>query len=99
MSLRSRNVPGFRLQLNFNATRAMLKGKALKMQRVKAGVTQAQVAALLGVSQTVLYAVESGKRKVTEREAARILTAIALAAAGESGALVPLSGSDGNSQR
>ena len=44
-----------------------MQGLELKVQRVRAKVTQAQVAALLGVSQTVVWAIESGKGPLTGR--------------------------------
>ena len=67
----------------------MKTGKQLKLSRVSADVTQARVAALLGVSQAVLYEIESGKRPVTEAECAAVEKAIALAATGMDSAVVP----------
>ena len=69
-----------------------MKAKNLKMKRVRAEVSQARVAALLGVSQTVLYSIESGRRRVTDDEAAAVIKAIELAATGKTGTLVPLDG-------
>ena len=67
-----------------------MKGIDLKLERVKAGVTQARVAALLGVSQTVLHSIEAGKRPVNHEEAAAVLKAIRIAASGTTATLVPL---------
>jgi len=69
-----------------------VKGLELKIARVTANVTQAKVAALLGVSQAVLCAIETGRRPVTGSECAAILKAIDLAAKGGGVAVVPLTG-------
>ena len=71
-----------------------MQGLELKVQRVRAKVTQAQVAALLGVSQTVVWAIESGKGPLADVEAAAVLRAIELAATGKTIAAVPLGGRD-----
>lgn len=67
----------------------MKSGKQLKLARVSAGVTQAKVAALLGISQAVLYEIEAGRRPVNEPECAAVEKAIALAVAGMDPAVVP----------
>ena len=69
-----------------------MNGLDLKIERIKAHVTQANVAALLGVSQAVLYEIESGKRTVTDAEANAIVKAIELASSGRSAAVIPLDG-------
>jgi transcriptional regulator with XRE-family HTH domain len=65
-----------------------MDGMDLKLARVRAGVTQARVAALCGISQTVLYAIEAGKRATTASEGDAVLKAIELAAQGISAAKV-----------
>ena len=67
-----------------------MNGIELKLKRVEAGVSQAHVAALLGVSQTVLYAIASGSRSISDDEESAVLEAIDLAKSGKTAALVPL---------
>jgi len=69
-----------------------MNGLDLKIERIKAHVTQAKVAGLLGVCQAVLYEIESGKRPVREDEVNAIVKAIELASSGKTAAVIPLDG-------
>ena len=53
-----------------------MNGIDLKIARVRAGVRQFRVAAHLGITQSVLCAIENGRRPVTEQEAEAIARAI-----------------------
>ena len=67
-----------------------MNGLDLKIERVRNRVTQMQVAALVGRSNAWLYSIEADKRQPSENEIQAIQQAIAIAARGETAALVPL---------
>ena len=71
-----------------------MTGIEIKIRRTRARVSQSRVAAVLGISQTVLCAIESEKRPVSIAEAEAINEAIVLASEGKGGALVPFTDSN-----
>ncbi len=58
------------------AAEAILSGKTLRELRLRAGLTQAEVAARVGIPSTVLSAYECGRRQPSIETAGRIIDAI-----------------------